>query len=204
LFTANIRIMAVHFPLDNIKFPPIPNQEIEKYTRYTSIPVHNYKYVLYPNTSLSNNELCVWRYTLLEWYPTVTKMRPYFHTGLRECFIHWHERTGIAEVRLTWQSMILNHMLKLASTSHLVIVVHYGVVVYNTIFNDISAWIHTYYSKTYRHQTLNETESSINRTCDKVLMFIILLIEAVISIPCLFRTQKMFTINIQWDRYWRL
>jgi hypothetical protein len=52
---------------------------------------------------------------------------------------HWHERTGIAEVLLTWQSMILNHMLKLASISHLVIVVHYGVVVYNTIFNDISA-----------------------------------------------------------------
>jgi len=30
-------------------------------------------------------------------------------------------------------------MLKLASISQLVIVVHYGVVVYNAIFNDISA-----------------------------------------------------------------
>lgn len=32
--------MTVHFPLDNIKFPSIPNQEIVKNTIYTSIPVN--------------------------------------------------------------------------------------------------------------------------------------------------------------------
>jgi hypothetical protein len=37
--------MTVHFLVDNIKFPPIPNHEIGKYTGYTSI--HANKCIVY-------------------------------------------------------------------------------------------------------------------------------------------------------------
>jgi hypothetical protein len=82
LFTANIRIMAVHFPLDNIKFPPIPNQEIEKYTRYTSIPVHNYKYVLYHFLNLSFVYWLSSLHYLSEGVPGVLEILPIFTATL--------------------------------------------------------------------------------------------------------------------------